>query len=353
MQLRSTRLNLTLLCLWVSIGSAAGESASPLISLSDLTVRPEPGESRLPDASTAATWLDANALAASGGQHIQDVLSHSPNLTWAGGTSRPRYFQMRGIGERSQFAGEGPPNFSVGFLVDDIDFSGIGMHASLFDVEDVEILRGPQAAIYGSKALAGLINIRTRAPAPVPDAHVAVTAGSDALAGLSIAGGGPLTQDPDNLQLRVVAEHQQANGFRHNQFLNRNDTDKRDESAGRIKLRWKPSDDWQWDLTALFAETDNGYDQFTPDNNGFTTFADKPGNDAQESFGGSLRATWMRPATYRLLSITTYVESDIHYSYDADWGHDAYWAAAPYGWDPAVEGYAYDFTESLIRTRRN
>ena len=73
-------------------------------------------------------------------QHFGDVLGLVPNLNWSAGTSRPRYFQLRGIGELEQF--QGAPNSSVGFLIDDIDFSGIGMPATLFDVSQVEVLRG-------------------------------------------------------------------------------------------------------------------------------------------------------------------------------------------------------------------
>src|SRR3569833_693737 len=88
-----------------------------------------------------------------GQQHFEDVLAQVPNLNWAGGTARPRYFQIRGIGEREQYEGE--PNPSVGFLIDDVDFSGIGMAASLFDVSQVEVLRGPQGSRLGANARAG------------------------------------------------------------------------------------------------------------------------------------------------------------------------------------------------------
>ena len=80
-----------------------------------------------------------------------------PNVHYAGGTSRPRYFQIRGIGERSHYAGEGPPNFSVGFVMDDVDLSGLGMAALAYDLDQVEVYRGPQSAVFGPNALAGLI----------------------------------------------------------------------------------------------------------------------------------------------------------------------------------------------------
>lgn len=331
----------------------AGAEDAPAYSLGDLTVRAEPGESRLPDSSTPATVLHAASLQDSGASHFQDVMAASPNFNWAGGTSRPRYFQVRGIGERSQFAGEGPPNFSVGFLVDDMDFSGLGMHASMFDVDTVEILRGPQAAVYGSKALAGLIDIHTRDPESVPDARGRVTVGTDHLTDVGAAAGGPLLQDSKTLTGRVSAESLREDGFRHNAYLRRDDTNARDELTTRAKLRWEPTPDWRWDLSTLWSAYDNGYDEFAPDNNGFTTYADRPGRDRQESAGGSLRGTWLGAPRYRVVSISSFVHTDLTYSYDADWGNDAFWAAAPYSWNPASEGSAYDYTETLNRTRDN
>ena len=77
--------------------------------------------------------------------HLQTLLDEVPNINWAGGSSRPRYFQIRGIGERSNFFGEGPPNFSIGFSLDDMDLSGLGMLGHLFDLNQIEIYKGPQS----------------------------------------------------------------------------------------------------------------------------------------------------------------------------------------------------------------
>lgn len=322
------------------------------VELRAITVRPEPGESRLPDSTVPAALFDASALEAANVRHFQDLIGLAPGLTWAGGTSRPRYLQMRGIGEVSQFAGEGPPNFSVGFLVDDMDFSGMGMHASLFDTEEVEILRGPQAAIYGSKALAGLINIRTRDPQPYLDLRLSATLGTDALLGFSAAGGGPLMRDPDLLQMRVTVERERQNGFRRNRFLGRDDTNQRDDFSGRLKLRLQPGPDWRFDVTGLAADQGNGYDQFTPGNDRTSTYTDRPGLDTQKSAGGAMRIHWLGLDTFRVLNIFSYVENKGVYSYDADWGNNVFWATSPYFWDAAEEGFDYDFFERLDRQRR-
>ena len=330
-----------------------GEPERPAYELTELTVSPQSGQRKLPDTSASATVLAFGDLAATGGDHLQDVTRLVPNLSWAGGTSRPRYFQMRGIGERSHFARSGPPNFSVGFLIDDMDFSGLGMHASLFDVESVEVLRGPQAAVYGSRALAGLISIETRQPSTVDEWTVETGIGTDNYRRFATAGGGPVTRhNPDVLALRIAVEQLQSDGFRRNVYLNRDDTNQRDEFTGRLKLLWQPSDRWRWDITGLYADHNNGFDVWTPDNNGFRTYTDNPGMDSQRSYGTSLRGSWFGPERFRLVSISSYVQTDHEHSYDADWGNNDFWAAPPYNWDSAAEGYDYDFFEILERTRR-
>ena len=89
-------------------------------------------------------------------QHLEGVLSLAPNVNFAGGTSRARFFQIRGVGERSQF--QEPLNPSIGLVIDGIDFSGLGGAATLFVVQQVEILRGPQGTLYGRNAVGGRLS---------------------------------------------------------------------------------------------------------------------------------------------------------------------------------------------------
>ena len=64
-------------------------------------------------------------------------------------------------------------------MIDDIDFSGIGSVATLFDMEQIEVLRGPQGSRYGANALAGLIYMRSAAPTEEFDGRAQLTVGAD------------------------------------------------------------------------------------------------------------------------------------------------------------------------------
>src|SRR5579863_3971164 len=131
-------------------------------SLQEIVVTASLRDTNAADLPQSVTVLDAATLRDAGVQHFEDVLGMIPDLSWASGSSRPRFFQLRGIGEVEQY--QGAPNPSVGFLIDDIDFSGVGMPATLFDTAQIEVLRGPQGTVYGANALAGLISVRTEDP---------------------------------------------------------------------------------------------------------------------------------------------------------------------------------------------
>src|SRR5689334_24540187 len=147
-------------------------------------------DQNLQQVPASVTVLNAATLDRAGQQHFEDVLALVPNLNWAGGTARPRYFQIRGIGEREQY--EGAPNPSVGFLIDDVDFSGIGMAASLFDVSQLEVLRGPQGTRLGANALAGMISIRSADPSMTPGLSIDATGADYDTGSVGLVATGPV-----------------------------------------------------------------------------------------------------------------------------------------------------------------
>ena len=90
-------------------------------------------------------------------QHLEELIAVTPNVNFASGSQRARYYQIRGIGERSQF--KEPINPSVGMIIDGVDFTGIGSIANLFDVQQAEVYRGPQETHFGAHAIAGMITV--------------------------------------------------------------------------------------------------------------------------------------------------------------------------------------------------
>jgi iron complex outermembrane receptor protein len=279
--------------------------------------------------------LDTATLKDAGQEHFEDVLALVPNMNWAGDTSRPRYFQLRGIGELEQY--QGAPNPSVGFLIDDIDFSGLGSAATLFDIDQVEVLRGPQATRYGANALAGLIYITSAQPEEHFDSHVELGAGDYNSKDYGAVITGPVSALDSAFRLAV--QHYSTDGYYRNAYLDRHDTDRRGELTLRGRWRYQPSDNLRIDLSVLHVQIDNGYDAYAIDNTR-TTQSDNPSVDAQHSTGGSLRVNYSGLGAATLTVIGTYAQTYVKYGYDGDWGNPLLWAP-----------YIYNYTELQYRDR--
>jgi outer membrane receptor protein involved in Fe transport len=275
---------------------------------------------------SSVSIIDASLIEEAAVQHFEELVAIVPNLSWSGDGHRARYFQIRGVGELEQY--QGAPNPSIGFLIDDIDFSGIGTIATLFDIESIEVLRGSQGSRYGANALGGLIYMRSTEPSAERNGRLQLVAGDDDAVTIGGAFSGALNED-ETVLFRLSAQKHESNGFRDNAFLGRQDTNGRDETGVRFGLAFEPSDAVDGRLSVIYGKVDNGYDAFSLDNT-YTMLSDKPGKDAQESVAASLRLDWDDIAGGSLTSITAVADSDIDFSFDADWGNDDSWAPVLY-----------------------
>jgi outer membrane receptor protein involved in Fe transport len=271
------------------------------------------------------TVLDAATLQAVGQQHFEDVIGFVPNLNWSGDTNRPRYFQIRGIGELDEY--QGAPNPSVGFLIDDIDFSGIGTVGTLFDMDHIEVLRGPQGTRYGANAL-----------------------GDDFEGRLELSGGdydtrsyGAMITGPVaalDSAFRLAVQQYNSNGFYRNEYLGRDSTNGDDELSVRARWRLQPTDDLHLDLTVFDIRVNDGYDAFDINNDRITR-SDQPGQDRQDSAASSLKVTYSGLGPTTLTFIGTFANSHIHYSFDSDFGNPLLWAPI-----------TYQYSDAQVRERR-
>ena len=262
--------------------------------------------------ATSVTVMTEAVIKSRSAQHFEELVNAIPNVNFASGSNRARFFQIRGIGERSQFVA--PINPSVGFLVDNVDFSGAASIATMLDVEQVEVLRGPQGTRYGANALAGLINVKTNDPEDEFSANLKLGAADYNTQMISAVVTGPLA---DTVSARLAVGSNRSDGFYENSFLQTKRNNAQDEQTIRGKLRAEMSENWQLDLSLSHVDIDNGYDAFTLDNSR-TTLSDEPGRDKQESLALAMNSSW-ELHSFDLDLIVGLAESDMEYSYDEDW----------------------------------
>ena len=267
--------------------------------------------------------------------HFEELSYLVPNLNFAASDSRARYFQIRGIGERSGY--QGTPNSSVGFLIDDIDYSGQGGIATTFDLDQVEIHRGPQGSRIGANALAGLIYIRTKGPTKEFESTGRVVLGSYGRKSIGLAVGGPL-QISDDITYRLALHKHEEDGFRKNIYLNKSDTSRKDELTSRLKVNWEVDDKTSVKLLFSRVNLNDPADIWTLDGS-LNTLSDRPGMDSQKtnSFGLNI---FSKLDDFNFQSLTSSTNTDVTFSYDADWGNAE-------SWHP----YVYDYFSQTIRNR--
>jgi iron complex outermembrane receptor protein len=292
--------------------------------------------------ASSLSVIASDEISARNAQNLEEIIARTPNVNFSSGTQRARYYQIRGIGERSQF--KEPINPSVGLVIDGIDFSSIGSIASTFDVEQVEVYRGPQGTRFGANAMAGMINITSSAPTDVFEGKVRLSVGNYDSYSAGLVLSGPATE---KVNYRLAVEQYRSDGFIINDFLNRNDTNNRDELTMRGKLAISISKDLTLDITTFIADFDNGYDAFSLDNTRHT-LSDQPGFDRQDTKALATKFTYQGFNDFTLETIISYADSAVDYGYDEDW---AYVGIRP-AWEYSSEDHYFrDKTSATFELR--
>ena len=286
---------------------------------------------------SSVIFLDSDVIKAQSMKHFEQLSFLVPNLNFAASDSRARYFQIRGIGERSGY--QGTPNSSVGFLIDDIDYSGQGGIATTFDVDQIEVYRGPQGSRIGANALAGLIYIQTKDPTDTFEGTSEVTIGSYGTKSAGVAFGGPLDQNPD-ITYRIALRKDMADGFRKNLYLKRSDTSRKDESTSRLKVNWQLADNTKIKFLISQVDLNDPADIWTIDGS-LNTLSDRPGMDSQKTNSYGMKVFHSFDG-FELQSYTSSTDTNVIFSYDADWGNtDSHFP------------YVYDYFSETLRDRKS
>jgi outer membrane receptor protein involved in Fe transport len=306
--------NKTLLASMISLSLLTANSYSEeTASIERIVVTSDFRDANLLDLSNSISVFSQATIERRGANHIEQILNSAPNVNFSAGASRGRFFQIRGIGERSQFID--PVNASVGLIVDGIDFTGLGLAANTLDVQQVEVFRGPQGTLYGANSLAGLINLKTNDPTD----NLFVRLGTEVseFGGQVLSGvvSGPISE---KIGYRLAIQNQKSDGFIENDFLGRDDTNNIDEDILKGKLNFLVNKELTINVNGLYLNADNGYDAFSLDNTRVTT-ADQPGRDTQRTRAGAITSYWTGAKNFDAEVTLSAAYNDTIYSFDEDW----------------------------------
>ena len=235
---------------YFGITTANAQSGSSDV-IEEILVTARRRNERLKDVPVSMTAFTSQDIQSAGIELPHHAIALTPNVTVIQVQNAGNSFvTIRGI---SQNRNTEP---SVATLVDGVLMSNPAQfNQELFDIQQIEILRGPQGAVYGRNAIGGAILINTRAPTDEFEGRI--TAGYESGPGYKVQGvlSGPIG-DSDAWKFRASASYKDNDGQLDNVFLGE-EADPYEDISGRIKLLYQPSDDFSADFRASFSNLES------------------------------------------------------------------------------------------------
>ena len=262
---------------WVA-GLVAASMAVPVFaqteSLEEIVVTARKRDESYKDVPVTVDVFTAQAIESAGIRSPADFIALVPNMTLVETQNAGNAFVVvRGI---SQARNSEP---SVAVLVDGVlETNPAEFNQELFDIAQIEVLKGPQGALDGRNAIGGAIIIRTKEAADEFEGSARVGIGNGVSERAQVAVSGPLDA-AKTLKFRASLNFYNTEGFLRNTYLNEKADPSRDYS-GRVRLTWKPSEVFSGDLRIAVdrLETRGFYFVIPRDdeNNPFSTFTTPP-----------------------------------------------------------------------------
>jgi len=226
----------------------ATKAATAVASLDRVEVTSQRRAESAQDVAVALTALAGEDLAARGVNTINKLQYEAPNVEFVPhyGSSQPT-FRIRGVGLKDY----GTNNAStVGVYVDEIAYPfPVQTQGLLFDLERVEILRGPQGTLYGKNSTGGAVNFISRRPARTAEFGISTSFGSHNAKTLEAYASGPLNE---SLRGRLAIATEQGGAWQHNRVTGEKLGDK-DTLALRGQLELDASRELKLSLKAHSA----------------------------------------------------------------------------------------------------
>lgn len=304
--------------------------------LEEVTVTAQKREENVQDVGIAVTAFTGEQLTQLGYTNAQQVTALAPGVSTIQPNGEANYaIAIRGVANSDFVANVESP---VSLYIDEVYLSQMSSAGfQLFDMERVEILRGPQGTLFGRNATGGLAHYITRKPDFETDGYAQITGGEYDQVKFEGAYGGAISE---NIAGRVSVATHHNSGYIENRILG-DDINNANDYSGRGQLLFTPRDDLEILLnvrgsiqqirTGFFEHVVSNRDgELTPnepsqvlgynDNDGdvFAGDYDKFGHQDMHSFGASGTIKWEMSNGMKLTSITDYQEVERDYIEDSD-----------------------------------
>ena len=346
---------------------ATGASSENSLALEEIVVTARKREESLQDVPLTVTAVSAATIESLGIRDSRDLALYTPgfsNVSSFGRTNAERPV-IRG---QSNILGD--PNAS--YFVDGVYLSGSTTNTETANLERIEVIKGPQAALYGRSTFAGAINYVTRKPSDEFEGKVSATFGQydqrDANAYVS----GPIIEGV--LRYYVAASHTEYGGSYDNPYDQRHDLGAEQSDAVTAKLQWTPNENIDINGLVTFQQDDDGPNaiglqgrefnncQLTstalPRSRGYycgvaqpiskltigqrSDLFPNPGVD-RDRLRAALSAKFNFMDGYELVSVTGYSKEDYHIEIDVSYaGYDAFGLLDSPALTPPAAGAAGD-----------
>ncbi|MEM6500468.1 MAG: TonB-dependent receptor [Cyanobacteria bacterium P01_C01_bin.89] len=218
-----------------------------------INVTGEKFEDDIQEVAGSISVITAQEFKDSGIRSLQEIARLVPNFSFFGSGPRSNnpIVNIRGLANDPAIVGS--PQSSVGIYIDDVPVDIATSATALYDIERIEVLRGPQGTLYGRNSQGGVINIITAPPDNSTRFNGLVNLVTDALREVQLGISTPLT---DNLFLSLGGSYFETDGFIRN-TLQDTDAAERQDYGFRGQLRWIPSDEWDIRIGADYEKFDD------------------------------------------------------------------------------------------------
>lgn len=221
------------------------------LALEEIVVTAQKREQSIQDVPIAVQAIGGDMLEQNSVVSISNIGNMSPGLSIGNSVQDGAEIAIRGIGTAVLGIGF---DQSVPLYLDGVYLGrGFDLIGDLMDVQQIEVLKGPQGTLFGRNAAAGAINVTTKQPSDATEGKIRLGAGSEALKTVQAMYNTALT---DNVFVRVNGSMRKRDGWQEN-LDGGNDLYEQDQTTLRGKLLWEARDDLSMEFTADYSDVDN------------------------------------------------------------------------------------------------